>query len=1100
MIYIHLTNRSKTLHIRGLMRKLFFSFLFLLSFTANINAQIDARMLQYPDVSRTHIAFSYAGDLWTVPKEGGTATKLSSPKGQEIFPKFSPDGSQIAFTGNYNGNGDVYIIPTTGGVPVRATNHGMPDRIIDWYPDGKNILYTSSKHSGKQRFSQFYKVSAKGGLPEVLPIPYGEHASLSPDGKQIAYTNKTESFRTWKRYRGGDAADIWLFDLEKLSVDYIIVNPAGDELPMWSGRKIYFLSDRGPEIRMNIWSYNLDTKELKQVTKFTDFDIHFPSLGPSEIVFEAGGKLYLLNLSDEKYREVKVNVVTDAITLMPRTENVSGMIQSLSLSPDGKRAMIEARGEIFNVPAENGAVLNVTKSSGAAERYPAWSPDGKYVAYWSDKSGEYELTIRDMEKPAEEKKLTSYGEGYRYNLYWSPNSKMIAFVDKAMEIKIYDMEKDKTYNVDKGKYWYHGNLSGFKPSWSSDSRWLAYQNDLENRGSAVFIYDTKEEKSIQATSGFYSDREPVFDPDGKYLYFLTSRNFAPIYSNFDNSFAYANSVNLALVTLTDDILSPLAPKNDTTAIKKDEVKKEEGKDAKKPEEKKDASKDVKITFDYFENRIVILPTAPGNFARLAAVSGKLIFHRNPNSGSSERNRPLFFYDVAKREEKKITDDVDWFNVSADGKKIAVYKSGTFAVIDVAENQKLDKKMPTAMMEMTVDPKQEWKQIFNDVWRLVRDLFYDENMHGVDWKEMGDRYGKLVDYCVTRWDLNYILGELISELNASHTYRGGGDTDEGEFINVGYLGIDWEIANGAYRIKKIINGAAWDSEERSPLSMPGLKVKAGDYILAVNGETLNTNVAPWGAFEGLANKPVELTINNKPSMDGAWKILVQAMPNETRLRNLEWIEQNRKYVEEKTNGRVGYIYVPSTGVGDGQYELVRMFYAQFNKEALIIDERFNNGGQIPDRFIELLNRKPLAYWAVRDGENWQWPPVAHFGPKVMLINGWSGSGGDAFPDYFRKAGLGPIIGTRTWGGLIGITGAPALIDGGSLSVPTFRMYDPDGKWFKEGHGVDPDIEVIDDPSKLAKGVDPQLERAVQEILKALEKNPYKEPKQPAYEKR
>ncbi|MBX3009313.1 MAG: PD40 domain-containing protein [Melioribacteraceae bacterium] len=1082
------------------MKKLLFFTFLLFSFAATIYAQIDATMLQYPDVSKTHIVFSYAGDLWTVPKEGGTALKLSSPKGQEIFPKFSPDGSQIAFSGNYDGNIDVYVVPTTGGVPTRVTNHGMTDRIIDWYPDGKNLLYASSKHSGKQRFSQFYKVSVQGGLPVVLPVPYGEHASLSPDGKQIAYTNKTESFRTWKRYRGGDAADIWLFDLEKFTVDYIIENPAGDELPMWSGRKIYFISDRGPEIRMNIWSYNIDTKELKQITKFTDFDIHFPSLGPAEIVFENGGKLYLLNLSDEKYREVKVNVVTDAITLMPRNEKVDKLIQNFSLSPDGKRGAIEARGEIFNVPAENGAVINLTKSSGTAERYPAWSPNGKYIAYWSDKSGEYELTIRDMQKPGEEKKLTSYKEGYRYNLYWSPNSKMLAFVDKAMEIIIYDMENDKTYKVDKAKYWYQGALAQFKPSWSSDSRWLAYQNDLVNRSSAIFIYDTKEKKSIQATSGFYSDTEPVFDPDGKFLYFLTNRNFAPVYSDFENSFVYPNSTNLALVPLTNDIVSPLAPKNDTTSIKKEEVKKEENKDGKKTEAKKDSTKEVKIVFDNFENRVVILPTIPGNFARLAAVTGKLIFHRTPNSGSSDKIKPIYYFDLEKREEKKIIDDADAFEVSANGKKIAIVKSGSFAVVDIAENQKLDKKMPTTMMEMTVDPKAEWKQIFNDVWRFQRDFFYDKNMHGVNWDKMRDRYGKLVDYCVTRWDLNFILGELISELNASHTYRGGGDTDEADFRNVGYLGIDWEIANGAYRIKKILTGAIWDTEVRSPLSMPGLKIKEGDYILSVNGQPLDILKAPWGAFEGLADKTVELTVNDKPTFDGAKNIIVSALSSETRLRNLSWIESNRKYVEEKTNGKVGYIYVPSTGVSDGQYELVRMFYAQFDKSALIIDERFNNGGQIPDRFIELLNRKPLAYWAVRDGKNWQWPPTAHFGPKVMLINGWSGSGGDAFPDYFRKAGLGSLIGTRTWGGLIGITGMPALIDGGNISVPTFRMYDPDGKWFKEGHGVDPDIEVVDDPSKLAKGIDPQLDRAIEEMLNSLKQAPYAEPKQPAYEKR
>ncbi|MBM4170852.1 MAG: peptidase S41 [Ignavibacteria bacterium] len=1078
--------------------------IFILS-TANMLAQINARMLQYPDVSKTHIAFSYAGDLWTVPKEGGTATKLSSPKGQEVFPKFSPDGYQIAFSGNYNGNTDVYVIPTTGGIPTRITNHGMSDRIIDWYPDGKNLLYVNASESGKQRFSQFYKVSMKGGMPDKLPVPYGEHASLSPDGKQMVYTNKTESFRTWKRYRGGDAPDIWLFDLEKLTVDYIIQSPAGDEIPMWSGRKIYFLSDRGPEIRMNIWSYNLDTKELKQVTKFTDYDIHFPSLGPSEIVFEAGGKLYLMSLTDEKFREVKVNAVTDAITLIPQSENVSKLIQNFSLSPDGKRAMFEARGEIFNVPAENGAVINLTKTSGTAERFPSWSPNGKYIAYWSDKSGEYELTVRDLEKPGDEKKLTSYGEGYRYNLYWSPNSRMLAFVDKAMEIMIYDMDKDKTYKVAQGKYWYQGALNNFKPSWSSDSRWLAYNNDRDNQASAVFVYDIKEEKSYQVTYGFYNDYEPVFDPDGKYLYFFTNRNFAPVYSDFENSFVYPNATNIALVTLTTEILSPLAPKNDTTSIKKDDLKKDESKDAKKEEPKKeekkdDKSKEVKITFDNFENRVVVLPPTPGNFGHIAAVSGKLIFHRTPNSGSSDKNKPIYFYDLEKREEKKIVDDADAFEVSADGKKILIAKSGSFSVADIAENQKLDKKMPTAQLEATIDPKAEWKQIFNDVWRLERDFFYDKNMHGVNWDEMRERYGKLVDFCVTRWDLNYLIGELISELNASHTYRSGGDTDEADFKNVGYLGIDWEFANGAYRIKKIIDGAPWDSEVRSPLSMPGLKVKSGDYILAVNGESLDITQAPWKAFEGQAGKTIELTVNDKPSLDGAKKIVVQTIPTETRLRNLEWIELNRKRVEQASNGKVGYIYVPSTGAGDGQYELVRMFYAQYTKEALIIDERFNNGGQIPDRFIELLNRKPLAFWAVRDGATWQWPPVAHFGPKVMMINGWSGSGGDAFPDYFRKAGLGPLIGTRTWGGLIGITGAPALIDGGSITVPTFRMFDPDGKWFKEGHGVDPDIEVVDDPAQLAKGVDVQLERAIKEALNLLDKKSFTRPKVPAYEKR
>ncbi len=1066
-----------------------------------LRAQVDARMLQYPDVSQTHIVFSYAGDLWVVPKEGGTALKLSSPRGQELYPHFSPDGSRIAYSANYDGNIEVYVVPTMGGMPTRVTYHGMPDRIIDWYPDGNKLLFVSSMNSGKQRFSQFYSVSPEGGMPEQLPVPYGEMASLSPDGKKIAYTKMTQAFRTWKRYRGGWAPDIIIFDLEKKTSEAITPNPAADEFPMWHNNTIYFLSDRGPEERSNIWSYDLGTKETKQITKFADYDIHFPSIGPSDIVFEAGGRLYRLSLADEKLNEVTVKVVTDELTLLPRAENATKYIISFSVGPDGKRALFEARGEVFSVPAENGPIINLTQSSGSAERFPAWSPDGKTAAWWSDKSGEYELTLLDLTKPGSARKVTAYGPGYRYNLFWSPNSKMIAFIDKAMKIQIYDVEKDKTVQVDREYYYYEGNLEGFRPSWSPDSRWLAYGRDLELRGSAIFLFDTKEAKSTQVTSGYYSDNTPSFDPDGKYLYFTTNRTFTPVYSDYDNTWTYPNSTTIAAATLTDDTPSPLAPKDDSVAIKKEDLKKDDAKKEKGKEDEKRAekSKETKIVLEGFESRVVILPAAAGNFGTIEAVSGKIVYLRVPNSGSADKKKPLMYYDLDKREEKTIADDVDVFDVSADGKKVLVAKSGSYSVVEVAENQKMDKKMPTTQIVLTVDPKAEWKQIFTDVWRFERDFFYDPNMHGVNWNEMKIRYGKLLDNCVTRWDVNFVIGELISELSSSHTYRGGGDIDDGPVSNFGYLGVDWELSDGAYRIKNIVVDAPWDTEVRSPLLEPGVKIEKGDYVLAVNGQPLDVAKAPWASFAGLADKTVELTVNSKPAMDGAHRVLVKTIGDETRLRHLAWIESNRKRVEEATKGRIGYIYVPSTGI-DGQTELERQFMAQYDKDGLIVDERFNNGGQIPDRFIELLNRKPLAFWAVRDGHNWQWPPNANFGPKVMLINGWSGSGGDAFPDYFRKAGLGPLIGTRTWGGLIGISGAPGLIDGGSVTVPTFRMYNPDGTWFKEGHGVEPDIPVDDDPSQLAKGVDPQLERGIQEVVKMAGDHPPIWPKQPPYEKR
>jgi tricorn protease len=1073
---------------------LLFSFLFI--FNISLFAQIDARMLQHPDVSSTHITFVYGGDVWLVPKEGGTAVKLSSPKGSEMFPKFSPDENQIAFNGNYDGNADIYVMPVKGGVPDRITYHGDFDRLIDWSNKGDKLLYASPMKSGRQRFNQLYLISKNGGEPEKLPMPFGEFGSLSSDDKKIAYTFRTRAFRTWKRYEGGMAADIWIFNLEDYSSEQITDHPANDEIPMWHNDKIYFLSDRDENKRNNIWVYDTNTKEKKQVTFFTDFDIHFPSIGPEEIVFEAGGDLYLLDLQTEEYRKVEVDVVTDQITIVPKVRNVSKNIQNVWLSPDGNRVLIEARGEIFSVPAKEGVIKNLTNSSGVAERYPAWSPDGKYAAYWSDQTGEYQLMLLDL-TTSEKKELTSFENGYRYQLYWSPDSKKLAFINQAMEIKIYDLDKNKILNVDKGLWMFHGELENFKVDWSSDSKWMTYSRGLENRNNALFVYNTEENKTTQLTSGYYSDSSPAFDPDGKYIYFLTNRTFSPLYSDVDNSFIYPNTTNIAAVSLTDEISSLLAPKNDTVAVKIEVDEKAEKEENDDKDEKEDETKSVKIDFENFENRVVLLSPDAGNYRNLQAVSGKIIYHKMPNTGSGDKTKPVKYFDIKELEEKTIVADADGYMISADKKKMLVASNRKFAVVDIAPDQKMEKFVPSDKLETTIDPMSEWHQIFNDAWRFERDFFYDPNMHGLDWDKIGERYRKLIDDAVTRWDVNYVLGELIGELNASHTYRWGGDTEQSESNSVGYLGVDWKLENGAYRIDKIIKGALWDAEVRSPFDQPNVAVSEGDYLLAVNGVPVDASKDIYAAFQGMAGKTIELTINSSPSMNGARKVIVEALPSESRLRHLAWIEVNRKRVDEATDGEIGYIYVRSTGV-DAQNELVRQFAAQFNKKGLIIDERFNSGGQIPDRFIELLNRQALAFWAVRDGKNWQWPPVANFGPKVMLINGWSGSGGDAFPDFFKKAGLGTLVGTRTWGGLIGISGSPSLVDGGSVTVPTFRMYDPDGKWFAEGHGVEPDIKVIEDPTQMAKGIDPQLEKAIDEVLRLLKENPPVSPEQPSYE--
>jgi tricorn protease len=610
------------------------------------------------------------------------------------------------------------------------------------------------------------------------------------------------------------------------------------------------------------------------------------------------------------------------------------------------------------------------------------------------------------------------------------------------------------------------------------------------------VFDVQENNLREVTAGFYNDMNPVFSPDGKYLFFMTNRDFNPVYSDFEGAWVYANATQIAALPLSNETLSPVSPKNDTTSVKMDsngEKKEDSEKD------KNESPSTMDIDWERMENRMVVLPPSAGNYNQLGAVKGKVIYLKYPVTGTKEMSGNLVYYDLEEREEKTILEKVSGYHLAANGEKVLVVSDGTFGVLEIKPNQKIEEKMPVEKMEMILVPQEEWKQLFLETWRLERDFFYDPNMHGVDWEAMKKQYGDLIDHAITRWDVNYILGELIGEISASHTYRGGGDQESSPQKSAGYLGVDWGIKEGAYYVKRIIKGAPWDNEARSPLEDPGVNVKEGDFILAVNGMAIDPKKDPWAAFEGLSEVPVELTVNSKPNSSGARKVVVKTLSDETRLRNLEWIEENRRRVDEATDGKIGYIYVPSTGL-DGQYELARMFYAQFNKDGLIIDERFNSGGQIPDRFIELLNRKPLAFWAVRDGQTWQWPQVANFGPKVMLINGWSGSGGDAFPDYFKKSNLGPLIGTRTWGGLIGISGAPSLIDGGGVTVPTFRMFDPSGEWFREGYGVEPDIEVPEDPTQLAKGVDPQLERAIEEAMRLLQENPPVKPKVPEYEKK
>ena len=1088
--------------------KKFYSCVVLNLFLAQLLAQPNAGLYRYPDVSKTQIVFTYANDLWIMPKDGGGAVRLSSPTGVESFPRFSPDGGSIAFTGNYDGNKDVYVIPATGGIPVRLTSHGYPDRVVGWQPDGKRVLFASSRESGRNRFNQMYTVAPAGGPSIKLPLAYAEFASYSSDGKEMAVTFRSQAFRNWKRYRGGWKADIHIFNLTNNTSENItnLDTEAGNEFPMWHDDDIYFLSDRGPEVKMNLWKYNIKSKAVEQLTNFKDYDIHFPSAGPDEIVFEAGGNLYLYHFSSKQINEVKVSLVSDKAILKSKIEKAEKYIDHVSLSPDGNRVLMEARGDIFSLPAENGFVKNLTRTSGTAERYPVWSPDGKNIAYWSDQSGEYELWITpsDEDKP---RNLTSYAPGFRYNLFWSPDSKKLAFIDKAMKIQVYDLETNKTINVDHALHYFHFPLESFTCSWSPDGRWLTFSHDLENNHSAVYIFDSKNEKLRQVTSGFYSCTDPVFDSEGKYIYMLTNQSFSPDYSDIDNSFIYANSTQVAVLTLQKSTRSILFPKNDTVKMlpsepvtKVVEVKHKFKSSVDTVQKIRVKVAAVNIDFDDIESRLEILPSIKaGNYGKPGSIKNKIIYLKFPANGDGDGKPSLKIYDIDKKEEKTMLDNVDDYTLSADRLKLLVQRAKTWAVIKPEESQKFEKPLHISEMQTLVNPMEEWKQIFTDVWRFERDYFYDPNMHGVNWEEVKQRYGNMLTGASSREEVDYIIGEMIGELNSSHTYHGGGDIEKENSENVGYLGVNYEADGDYYKIKKIIRGAPWDAEERSPLDMPGVNINEGSYLLAVNGVPLTTAQEPFALFQDMADKTVELTFNSTPSFKGAKTAIVHTMKDEGRLRYLAWVEDSRKRVDSETNGEVGYVYVPSTGI-DGQNELIRQFNAQWDKKALIIDERFNSGGQIPDRFIEILNRTPLAYWAIRDGTSKPWPPFANFGPKVMLINGWSGSGGDAFPDYFRKKNLGPLIGNRTWGGLIGISGVPGLIDGGTVTVPTFRMFNPDGSWFKEGHGVDPDIKVDEDLGMMAKGIDPQLEKGIAEIKSLLQNKGYKVPATPGYEKR
>lgn len=1073
--------------------------------------QISAKLMRYMDVSDSHITFVYGGDIWITAKEGGTALQLTHSPGEESWPRFSPDGSSIAYTANYNGNQDVFVLPVTGGVPVRVTYQSHSDRMVEWHPDGERILFASKRESGRQSYSQFYLVDKEGGMPEKLTIPYGELASFAPDGKSLAYITKITENYPFKRYRGGLTSDILVYDLEKDQAENITNNRATDGKPAWLGDQIFFLSDQGEQMRHNVWKYDTKEKKATQITFLKDFDISFLSAGSSDLVFEAGGTLYLMDAASMEYKPVEVNVISDLSLEMPRSVNVSKKIKNMTASPEGKRIVFEARGELFNVPVKDGYVLNLTRSSGAFDMLPAWSPDGTQIAYWSDASGEYQIYLQGHEGEAPVQ-LTSRTKGFGYQLFWSPDSKKLSFVDETNDISVIDIESKKTTVIAKSQWNLgHGSRYYFPIAWSPDSKWLAFGLGLNNSHSAIHLYNMENSSLHQVTSGFYDDSQAIFSEDGKYLYYLTSRNMSATYSDMgDGTWVYPNSTQLAVISLTAEAPSLLKPKNDELKKPDDPEEKKESDEDSKKESKKDSKKEskkgekeesgekpeekkveVKIDLEGMESRIDILPPKAGNMSWLASFKGKVVYMRSPNTGSGSRSRSLVYYDLEEREEKTIISDVSSVKLTADGKMLLVNVKGKYGIIKPAENQKVDKPIPTGDLVMDLVPREEWQQIFNDTWRRYRDFFYDAQMHGVDWEGLKEQYGSLLKDARTRWDVSNLQSNMQAELSAGHTYTFGGDTEQVLRKSNGFLGIDWELTDKGYQIKRIVKPAAWDTEVRSPFDKPGIKVKTGDYILSVNGVSLDPAKDPYANFEELSGKTVSLTISETGNKSDAKQVVIKCLSasQEINLRYLEWIEDNRLKVEKLSDGKLGYIYMSNTG-GRGQLELVNMFYGQLDKQGFIIDERFNGGGALADRFLELLQR-PVVYnlhW--RHGKDHTHPIKTNTGPMGMLINGWAGSGGDGLPWAFQELEAGPIVGERTLGILVGPATGHQLIDGGGITVPGARLYDNDGHWFWEGEGVEPDIEVWDDPNILLQGRDPQIERVVEEVLELLKTSPPK----------
>ena len=1054
----------------------------LLAGTAAVAHADEARLLRFPATNGRQVVFTYAGDLYTVPVEGGEAKRLTSHVGYEMFARFSPDGRNIAFTGEYDGNREVYLIPAEGGEPRRLTytstnsRDDMGDRmgpnniVMTWTRDGKNILYRNRISDGFA--GQLWSVAKDGGMPDRLPLPEGGWASFSPDGKRMAYNRVMREFRTWKYYRGGMADDIWIYDPQVQTIENITDNVAQDIMPMWIGDEIFYISDR--DMTMNIFVYNVKTKQTEKVTHYTDFDVKFPSTDGRTIVYEKGGYIYRLDPATRKSEKITVTLSSDNIYGRSEQRNVGNRITAVSITDDGKRLAVTARGEVFDVPAVSGVAKNITRTPGANERGAVWSPDSKYIAYISDRTGETEVWLQPAEG-GEPVQLTKNNDTYIRTLYWTPDSKSVFYTDRKNRVVAVDVAKKSKRTVLENP---ESEFYGIE--FSPDSKWIAYTKPAANDMSVVYVCELESGREYPVTEKWYNSSSPAFSADGKYLIFSSERDLNPIYSRVEWNFAYGNMSAVYMAMLAADTPSPLLPKDDAAGAA------EEDKPAAK-EGKKEDSVSVRIDPDGIFGRIIKLPIRPGRYSGFYCDGKKLYY----SDWSSTR-----VLDFATQEDKSVLDNGRIAYRNGAKKGIVNQRGRLYAVNFPADRVTLDKPVDTSHLTATVDFSQEWPQIYDEVWRAFRDGYYLENMHGRDWKALKAKYAVLLPHVKTRLDLNYVIGELIGELGSGHAYVNTGEKPEAERIPMGLLGAEVSRdKSGYYRIDKILEGAPYSETLRSPLTEPGIDVHEGDFITAIDGIPTSTVDNIYKLLTGKAGVLTELTVNSSASAGGR-KAVVKPIADEYPLYHYAWVQNNIRKVEEATGGRVGYIYIPDMG-SEGLNEFARYYYPQLDKEALIIDDRANGGGNISPMIIERLLRQPYRMTMSRTSTRTNpIPEGTQIGPKVLLINKYSASDGDLFPWSFKANNLGTVIGTRTWGGIVGISGSLPYMDGTDVRVPFFTNYDyKTGQWIVENHGVDPDILIDNDPIREFAGEDQQLNKAIEVALEEL-KTRQAPPKVPA----